>query len=613
MRNNLRLFALLGGLLLLLCGCAMIGLLGGGTSDGSSGQLEDAAEALSEDASYETEGTAASEPVEKATATVEDYKLRDNASVYEDDDEDSVVTMYLTVREGNSAENTDHTWTEVNTYSKYWYEERNIPQYGVEGILQVGDENGPLAGELGYGENVPNAIVKIRGQTSTRREQKNYKIELKDGKGEWRDQRTINLNKHGGEGLRFRNKLAYDLMKEIPQMMSARTQFVHLYVKDETEGGSGVFEDYGLYTQVEQINGRYLRTHGLDNNGHLYKNEFFEFLRYEDAIKLATDPDYDLEAFETYLEVKGNTDHSKLIEMLEDVNDYSIPIEETVEKWFDTENLFYWMGFHILMGNEDTNARNYFLYSPLNVDKFYIISWDNDASLNAMEDDIVDNNNFTGSWEAGISNYWGNTLFQRMYKIKEYRDGLTQTIETLRTEYLTDDKINALVDTYRGVVKPYVYSMPDVLHALLTEEEYDMVADNLINEVEANYQGYLESLERPMPFYIAVPTVEDGRLRFSWDASFDFDNENITYSVEVASDYLFENMINSWQGVRVPEVTMDMLPEGQYFVRIQATNESGKTQTAFDYYVVEAIKFYGVKCFYVLTDGTIEEDVYEEE
>lgn len=47
------------------------------------------------------------------------------------------------------------------------------------------------------------------------------------------------------EGLRFRNKLAYDLMKDIPQMISARTQFVHLYVKDETEGGSGVFEDYG--------------------------------------------------------------------------------------------------------------------------------------------------------------------------------------------------------------------------------------------------------------------------------------------------------------------------------------------------------------------------------
>lgn len=598
MKNNLQLFALIGALLLLLGGCA---LAGGTETETTETSVQETSDAVS-----------ASEPVEKVTASVDDYKLRDNDAVYEDDDEDSVVTMYLTVREGNSAENTNHTWTEVNTYSKYWYEDNNLEQYAVEGILQVGDENGLIPGELGYGETTPNAIVKIRGQTSTRREQKNYKIEIKDGKGEWRDQRTINLNKHGADGLRFRNKLAYDLMKNIPQMMSARTQFVHLYVKDETEGGSGVFEDYGLYTQVEQINGRYLKTHGLDNNGHLYKNEFFEFLRYEDAIKLETDPTFDLDAFETYLEIKGNTDHSKLIEMLEDVNDYSIPIEDTVEKWFDTENMFYWMGFQILMGNEDTNARNYFLYSPLNLDKFYFISWDNDSSLGLTEDRITGVNSFAGSWEAGISNYWGNTLFQRLFKNKEYRDELTQTIETLRSEYLTEDNVNTLIDTYRTVVKPYVYSMPDILHAILTQEEYDMIADSLAGEIEDNYQAYLESLEKPMPFYIGVPEVVNGQLRIVWDASYDFDNEGITYSVEVASDYLFHNMIYSQQNIRVPQIDIDILPEGQYFVRVIATNESGKTQTAFDYYVVESQKNYGTKCFYVLADGSIAEDIYVE-
>lgn len=598
MKNNLQLFALIGALLLLLGGCA---LAGGTETETTETSVQETSDAVS-----------ASEPVEKVTASVEDYQLRDNDAVYEDDDEDSVVTMYLTVREGNSAENANHTWTEVNTYSKYWYEDNNLEQYAVEGILQVGDENGLIPGELGYGETVPNAIVKIRGQSSTERIQKNYKIELKEGKGEWRNQRTINLNKHGGEGLRFRNKLAYDLMKDIPQMMSARTQFVHLYVKDETEGGSGVFEDYGLYTQVEQINGRYLKTHGLDNNGHLYKNEFFEFLRYEDAIKLETDPTFDLDAFETYLEIKGNTDHSKLIEMLEDVNDYSIPIEDTVEKWFDTENLFYWMGFQILMGNEDTNARNYFLYSPLNLDKFYIISWDNDASLTATEDPTTGINSFSGSWEAGISNYWGNTLFQRMFKIKEYRDGLTQVIEILRSEYLTVDRVNELVDTYKTVVKPYVYSMPDILYATLTSEEYDMVANSIAGEIEDNYQAYLESLERPMPFFIGVPEIVDGSLRIVWDPAYDFDNESITYSVEVATDYLFQNMIYSQQNIRVPQVDIDILPEGQYFVRVTATNESGKSQTAFDYYVVESQKTYGTKCFYVLADGTIEEDIYDE-
>lgn len=600
MKNKLQLLAL---------ACAAIPLLGGCAFAGPS-QTE-TEETVSETAADVQDGTASY--VEKVSPSVEDYRLRDNKSIYEDDDESSVVTMYLTVREGNSAENTDHTWAEINTYSKYWYEDRGIPQYAVEGILQVGDENGPLPDEVGYDETVPNAIIKIRGQTSSEREQKNYKIELKEGKGEWRGQRTINLNKHVSEGTRFRNKLAYDLMKEVPQMMAARTQFVHLYVKDETEGGNGVFEDYGLYTQVEQINGRYLKAHGLDNNGHLYKNEFFEFYRYEDAIKLITDPTYDLNAFETYLEVKGNTDHSKLIEMLEDVNDYSIPIEETVEKWFDTENLFYWMGFQILMGNEDTNARNYFLYSPLNVDKFYFISWDNDASLTAMEDVMVGRNGFAGSWEAGISNYWGNVLFQRMYKLEEYRNGLTQAIETLYTEYLTAEKVTELIQLYKPVVKPYVYSMPDLMYAPITSEQYETVTDSMAGEIEDNYQAYLESLEKPMPFFIAVPSVENGRLQITWDASYDFDNENITYSVEIASDYLFQNMLYSQQNIRVPSVEINPLPEGQYFVRIRSTNESGRTQDSFDYYVLDGgSKVYGTKCFYVLADGTIEEDIYVE-
>ena len=521
--------------------------------------------------------------------------------------------MYLTVRKGNSAENTDHTWTEVNTYSKYWYEENNINQYAVEGILQIGDENGPIPGELGYGETVPNTIVKIRGQTSTMRNQKNYKIEIKDGKGEWRGQQTINLNKHVSEGTRFINKLAYDLMKDIPEMMSARTQFVHLYVKDETEGINNVFEDYGLYTQVEQINKRYLKTHGLDSNGQLYKAEFFEFFRYEDAIKLSTDPTYDLDVFEDYLEVKGDSDHTKLIEMLEDVNDYSIPIEDTVEKWFDTENLFYWMGFHILMGNVDTQSRNYYLYSPLNVNKFYFISWDNDGSFNSLQDELRGQVSSEGSWMYGISNYWGNVLYQRLFKNEDYRNQLTQTMDILRTQYLTEDKINSLINMYRYVVKPYVYSMPDIIYAPFTEEEYESMANGIAGEIEKNYNTYLLSLEKPMPFYIGTPELIDGNLQFIWDAAYDFDNEDITYSVEIASDYLFQNVLYSQLNQRIPQIEISPLPAGQYFVRIRATNESGQTQDAFDYYNIDGRRIWGTRCFYVLPDGSIGVDTYAED
>ena len=133
--------------------------------------------------------------------------------------------------------------------------------------------------------------MQIRGKTSTRSPQKSYKISISNNEGYWREQRTITLNKHVYDSTRFRNKLSYDLLKTVPGAFSVRTQFVRLYVRDLTGGNAGAsFEDYGLYTQVEQINKTYLRNHGLMKNGQLYKANMFEFLRYEEAIKETTDP-----------------------------------------------------------------------------------------------------------------------------------------------------------------------------------------------------------------------------------------------------------------------------------------------------------------------------------
>lgn len=557
------------------------------------------------------EGNNSSQTVKKKDpGKIEKYKLRDRDAIYAYDDDTSVVTMYLTVSRGNAAENTDHTWDEINSYSVYDYEQMGVDRYQVNGILQVGDENGPKSGEIGYGEEVPNVTVNVRGQTSSREQQKNYKIKLKEEKGLWRGQRTINLNKHQNEGLRFRNKLMYDLMKQVPQIVSLKTQFVHLYVKDETEGAADSFQDYGLYTQVEQLNKTGLKNHGLDSNGQLYKINFFEFYQYEDVIKMEEDPDFNKEEFEKLLEIKGNTDHTKLIDMLEELNDFSIPTDKILDKYFDSENIAYWMGFMMLTGNYDTDCRNVYLYSPLHSNKWYFIPWDNDSALKQGENENLGYVDGKG-WQAGISNYWGNVLFKRCLKSEKFREELDAAVEDLKS-FLTAERINSMADTYRKVVKPYVYRMPDEMNAPLDTSEYDEVAKTLSNEVKDNYYHYKDSLEKPMPFYIGVPTIEDGKLHITWEGAFDFQAEDITYTVELASDYLFQNVIFEKSNVKVPEVTTTLPDAGQYFVRVRAKNESGKEQDALDYYVTDSGKNYSMKCFYIRFDGTVKEDVYEE-
>ncbi len=54
------------------------------------------------------------------------FICRDKDSLYENDDETSVVTMYLTVSRGNSSEGTDHTWKEINSYSAYDYDKMGV-------------------------------------------------------------------------------------------------------------------------------------------------------------------------------------------------------------------------------------------------------------------------------------------------------------------------------------------------------------------------------------------------------------------------------------------------------------------------------------------------------
>lgn len=543
-----------------------------------------------------------------AEQSIDGAHLRDNESLYKVYDDSGVETMYLTVSRGNSSEGTDHSWSEINQYSADDYTAMGVERYKVNGLLQVGDEQGPVSGELGFGESAPNATVQIRGQSSSEFQQKNYKIELKSGKGKWRGQRTIALNKHVNDGLRFRNKMAYDLIKGIDQMMGLRTQFVHLYVKDETSG-SDSFDDYGLYTQVEQLNKTALQAHGLDKNGQLYKVNYFEFYRDEDVIKLADDPDYDQTKFEEKLEIKGDNDHTKLIAMLNDLNDYSVPMSEILGKYFDTENIAYWMAFQLLTGNIDTQNRNVYLYSPTNSDTFYLLDWDNDGMLMRKEYEIRQRADGQ-SWENGISNYWGNILLRRCLQTKSFRTALDKAVND-EYKYMSAGRINSMVRQYRSIVEPYVQKMPDSMHEPLTSSQYDTVAKQLHSEIEQNYQTYQTGFNKPMPFYIGKPTPTNGKLRLNWDVAYDFNDEDLRYTVTVSKDYAGNDVVFSQSDVVLPEAVMDMPDEGQYFIKVSVSNASGYTQDAFDHYIADGNKIYGTKCFYVKADGSIVEDANE--
>ncbi len=610
-------------IVLLLEGCAGAGS-GNPQLAASSMQTEKKAD---ENVQPENDNGIKVEKVEKARP--EELNLTEDKELYDDDrDEASVITMYLTVSRGNKADGSDHTWKEINTYSQDDYDKMGVDRYKVEGLLQIDETgNGITADSYGYGETVPNVSVQVRGQTSTRADQKNYKIRIKSGKDEFRGQRTLNLNKHRSEPYRFLNKLCYDLLDPIPQLVGARTQFVHLYVKDMTGDDAereyaewevrpeviDGYEDCGLFTMVEQINRTYLRTHGLDENGHLYKVTFFEWNTYEEVMVPFDDPDFDKEAFEDFLEIKGDGDPSKLQDVLNSIHNYTIPIDKIVDEHFDAENICYWMAFNILVGNYDVGARNLFIYSPLNSKRFYMICWDMDVAFKASYNEWSHYSD-GDSWENGMTQFLVVTLVNRMMKEQKYRDMLSAAVDDLYRNYVTADIVNEKAAAYRGAIKPYLYKAPDVNHLQLDDMTvYDELTARLGSEVDRNYEIFKETLKKPWPFYVDMPKVNKstGRLIMSWGISYDINEEDVTYDYKLARDYDFNDVIYQGDDLEVPLVTVPVPEAGTYFLKVTATNESGYTTDCFDYFSVDDYgKNYGCYGFKILENG--ETEIYAE-
>ncbi|MCQ6562654.1 exopolysaccharide Pel transporter PelG [Paenibacillus mendelii] len=530
----------------------------------------------------------------KAPVTVSEPRsgLTEDKRIYDRDEDASLKALYVTILPDKEDSALPVNWYALNRMTDRYSEEN------LEIIVQEGksDGSGPAQGEFGYGQTSANAKISLRGNTARNASQKSYKIKLYDEAGLWHNQRTLNLNKHIMDLSRMRNKLSFDLMETIPSMTSLRTQFVQLYVKDLSEGAAKAsYQDYGLYTQIEQPNELFLKSHWLDPNGNLYKVTFFEFQRYPDLIKSHNDPTYDKKSFETILEIKGREEHDKLISMLDDLNNLQIPINDVIEKHFDLENILTWTAMNILMDNMDTDANNFYLYSPLNSEKWYFIPWDYDGGweLQREKKDIHLHQN-------GLSNYWANTLHNRYFRTQEHIQQLTDKIEELSLKYINKDTIGKQIDKYRDTVKPFLFRNPDIQFLPGFNKDFDKELQQLMDTPERGKQRYLEDLEKPRPFFLHDVELDDAKVELGWDISYDFQGDNLTYDLAVAKDPLFTQIVAQKTGLSLNSVTIGSLKPGTYYWKVVARDSKGHEQNAFDYYLNEdGDYFYGMREFEV--------------
>lgn len=524
-----------------------------------------------------------------------DAGLHEDKSVYAGDDPDSLVYFYVTVRYGSEARGTNHTFNEVNNAIRFRDHAHYADDIYADALVQVGDENGPQPGMLGYGETASNATIRIRGNSSSLMPQKSYKLSLNDEAGLWRGQSNIALNKHIFDATRFRNKLYFDLARNLEDVPSLRTQFARLFIKDETSG-STQFVDYGLFTQAEVPTKKYLANHGLDRSGYLYKAISFNF-EPNALIKNFDDPAFDQTAMDTVISCRGREDNTRLLEMIDAVNDTSRDINEVIDSYFDRDNYMQWLAFNLLMGNRDTTMQNFYLYSPLNGSKWYFIPWDGDTSVMRYEHEMEATSPIA-DWEWGVANYWGIILHQRFLKNADNRAELAAVVEEMHT-WLNKDTVDRMAARYYETVQPYLYVMPDVLNLQHTREEVEYLISRLGDEVEENYQNFLDSLTDPMPFWMYDAETVGSDILLTWEPAYDFEGRPFTYHVTVSRSPDLSAPILDESGLTVTSLAVPRaeLGSGEFYWRVTARRSDGTVAEAMNEVIVNDVYYLGVYNF----------------
>jgi spore coat protein H len=256
------------------------------------------------------------------------------------------------------------------------------------------------------------------------------------------------------------------------------------------------------------------------------------------------------------------------------------------------------MAANILMDNVDTMTQNFFLYSPLNAEKWYFLPWDYDAAFD-FYGSPAGNPNERALWERGIHNYWGSVLANRFFKNPQNVEQLVAKVRQLRT-IINPENSRRMIETYKPVVSAFVRREPDIRYLPGRVELYEQELERIIQMPVKNEQAFIASLQAPMPYYLADVEQANGTLTFRWGMSYDLQGDELTYRFQLAKEPSFARPLVDRDGLKGTSLVLNGIGKGRYFWRVTVKDAKGHVMTAFDKFFDENGNVYnGVRDFYV--------------
>jgi spore coat protein H len=514
--------------------------------------------------------------------------LVENKTIYKVDKADDLDTIYITVFPTDTEEGViDFSIFDLHQSLDQTF---NPTLYAN---VTIGDSNGKLSALADTSST--NATIRVRGNSTRGAAFKSYKIRFTSENGNYKGFTILNLNKHVYDPSKISNKFSFDMMSQLNNMVSLRTNFVKVYIKDASLPASQrKYVYYGLYTNVEQPNRDFLASHGLDVNASLYKATSFEFYQYE-ALKNVDDPTYDKAAFEKILEIREGNDHTKLIKMLKDINDMDLDFAATFKKYFNEENYLTWIAMNILLGNEDVLSQNFFLYNPTNSLTWYLLPWDYDGTFKFG---IADSNHKAPLSLQGVQRLTAIVLHRRYFSNIENLAKLTAKLDDLMATTFTKANVNRTVEQYLPVMQATLGRLPDVGLLGMEPNQLKTYIHGFYDEIKSNYDDYLTTLSYPTPVFTGTPVKNtDGTTTFSWETSLDFDADLVKYSVRLAKDPAMKQVVFSQKNLVTTNYTYSGTLKGTYYLEVRITDSTGKVQYSLDVFddAITGIQYFGIR------------------
>lgn len=298
-------------------------------------------------------------------------------------------------------------------------------------------------------DTLDDAGLRLRGNTSLAAAKKSFKISFNEyapGR-EYQGVRKLNLRAQHNDPTLVREKLFYEVWKKA-DLPERRAAFVRLYINQQYRG---------LYTNIEELDKQWLGRIYPDNDGNLYKCTWPANLAYlgpdEQTYKnILNNPDeraYDLKTNEL------EDDYSRLVTLIATLNqpiDANYPAE--ISQILNVDQVLKAYAIDVATGNWDDYfylQNNYYLYDNPATGRFEFITYDTDNTFG------IDWLNI--DWARRNALQWQHPSMPRplatqLLAVPAFREQYIRYLDTLTRLIVLPDSIFPRIDSLHQLITP---------------------------------------------------------------------------------------------------------------------------------------------------------------